>query len=433
MKRSIFTICSANYLATAKVLMDSLQEHEPNSHRVLVLVEREWDNDRLHALERMLNCEVLPMSRLTLPDATRMAFQYDVTELNTAVKPFVFQELFARGDGAVIYLDPDIKLYQPLGELWKVLGEHEAVVTPHITEPLPDDGLAPTTENMIRCGQYNFGFLGLAKGEHVSRFLDWWAERLTDHCIFHPHHFYFVDQFYGALVSSFIPTLRVWHHHGYNFAYWNALQRHLERGANADWMTSDGKLVFFHFSGFVHDDPAALSRHQNRVRAEAGSAMETIAQEYAAEIACNRPHTEAYADEYSYSRYHDGTLIDIGHRRAYRDLPNAEKATLGDPFDPATPQRLNAYVDPIQALQAEHQRISQENHRINEDKQRLLEALAQANSQLSRISTLEDELHRCGSKLHEAQRYIEEVQISASFRLGRMLTAPLRLLRSGKR
>src|SRR5690606_28949739 len=160
-------------------------EHEPDSHRVLVLVERDWESDRLQALEQMLNCEVLPISRLALPDVTRMAFQYDVTEFNTAVKPFVFQELFARDNDAVIYLDPDIILYQPLSALWTVLESHEAVVTPHITQPLPDDGLAPSTENMIRCGQYNFGFLGLAKGENSARFLDWWADRLTDHCIFH--------------------------------------------------------------------------------------------------------------------------------------------------------------------------------------------------------------------------------------------------------
>ncbi|NYT58695.1 hypothetical protein H0A65_07125 [Alcaligenaceae bacterium] len=432
MKRSIFTICSANYLATAKVLMDSLLAHEPDSHRVLVLVEREWESGRLQALGQMLNCEVLHMNQLTLPDATRMAFQYDVTELNTAVKPFVFQDLFGRGNDTVIYLDPDIKVYQPLSELWAVLDEHEAVVTPHITEPLPDDGLAPTTENMIRCGQYNFGFLGLAKGEYAGRFLEWWSERLTDHCIFHPHHFYFVDQFYGALVSSFIPTLRVWHHHGYNFAYWNALQRHLERDTDANWITSDGKLVFFHFSGFVYDDPAALSRHQNRMRAEAGSAIETIALEYAVEIANNRLETDAYADEYSFSRFQDGTLIDIAHRRAYRDLPNAEKTRLGDPFAPATPQALNVYVDPIQALQSEHHRISQESHRVNEDNQRLQEALAHANSQLSRISALEDELHHCGNSLNEAQRHIEAIRTSNSFRLGRALSAPLRLLR-GKR
>src|SRR5690606_20169570 len=123
-----------------------------------------------------LHCDVLPVEALPLPDLPRMAFQYDVTEFNTAVKPFVFQHLFAQGSEQVIYLDPDIKVYQPLQALWQQLESHDAVVTPHITEPLPDDGMAPSTENMARCGQYNFGFLGLAHREPALGFLKWWAE-----------------------------------------------------------------------------------------------------------------------------------------------------------------------------------------------------------------------------------------------------------------
>src|SRR5690606_16354849 len=117
-------------------------------------------------------------------------------------------------------------------DLLQALRQHDAVVTPHIDEPLPDDGLAPSTENMEHCGQYDFGFAGLANQEKPRRFVDWWADRLVDHCIFQLLPFYIDDQCYGAMVSSFIPGTRVWHHQGYNYAYWNAVQRSLERQAD---------------------------------------------------------------------------------------------------------------------------------------------------------------------------------------------------------
>lgn len=434
MTRTVFTICSANYLATAKVLMDSLHRHEAASRRVLVLVERGWPSERLADLGALLNCEVLPVDALTLPDLNRMAFQYDLTEFNTAVKPYVFRHLFSQGDEAVIYLDPDIKLYQPLDALWAQFDQHDAVVTPHITEPLPDDGLAPGTENMLRCGQYNFGFVGLAKRERPARFLDWWAERLTDHCIFHPNHFYFVDQFYGALVSSLIPATRVWHHQGYNYAYWNAPQRQLERHDDGTWVTPDGELVFFHFSGFVHDDPAALSRHQNRVRAEPGSALETIAVEYGNEVATNRDAVRDHALEYSFGHYHDGSPIETPERWAYRDLSDSEKRDIGDPFDPATREWLATYkaIDTANGsasgllweLWAHRKRAQADAQRLQEQ---LSECTAQLQAAQSQLRTTHEQLLAEQGKFLEAERYIEMVHGSASFRAGRALVAPFRL------
>lgn len=458
MRRTVFTICSANYLATAKVLMDSLHRHEADSRRILVLVEREWPQERLRALGALLNCDVLPVDALGLPALNRMAFQYDLTEFNTAVKPFVFQHLFRQGDDAVIYLDPDIRLYRPLTDLWAQFDQYDALVTPHITEPLPDDGLAPSTENMLRCGQYNFGFLGLARRERPGRFLEWWADRLTDHCIFHPQHFYFVDQFYGALASSVIPATRVWHHQGYNFAYWNAVQRTLERDAEGNWTTPDGPLVFFHFSGFVHDDPAVLSRHQNRVRAEPGSSLETIAIEYAAEVAANREAVKDHALEYSFGRYYDGQPIQTAERWAYRDLANAEKEQFGDPFDPATRERLNAYqvIDDASgssaallwqlwtnrknaqtaaaeagaAIASLNAQIEQLNSELQSAQAAQQQAKAAADALAAQLAQEQARLNEERNKFLEAERYIQMVHASASFRAGRALVGPFKL---GKR
>lgn len=439
MTHTVFTICSANYLPTAKVLLDSLRRYEPDRARVLVLVERDTPDDTRQALGALLGCEVLGLAQLPLPDLARMAFQYDITEFNTAVKPFVFQYLFDRGDEAVIYLDPDICLYQPLAALWQVLATDDAVVTPHITAPLPDDGLAPSTENMLRCGQYNFGFVGLARRPPARRFVDWWAERLTDHCIFHPRHFYFVDQFYGALVSSVVPATRVWHHPGYNFAYWNAPQRTLARAADGGW-TADGEpLVFFHFSGFTADDPAALSRHQNRLRALPGSALEAIARDYGAAIEANRAPLADYLHPYSFGQYHDGQAIDPLERLAYRDLSADEKARLGDPFDPALRTHLALYQEVDGAngsavgltweVWGQQRRIQDLQAQLQARSSELAARTTELEARTAELATRSTELATEQQKYRESEHYVQLVHASASYRLGRGLLAPARLAR----
>ena len=56
---------------------------------------------------------------LGLPQFDRFTFQYTILELNTAIKPWVFAALFARGYERVIYFDPDIKLYGPSSRSWR--------------------------------------------------------------------------------------------------------------------------------------------------------------------------------------------------------------------------------------------------------------------------------------------------------------------------
>lgn len=450
MTRTIFTICSANYLPTAKVLLDSLHRYEAGARRILVLVERDWSKDKLDALSSLLACKILTLTQLGLPDLERMAFQYDITEFNTAVKPFVFQKLFADGANKVVYLDPDICVYHPFDAIWAALDNHLAVVTPHITAPLPDDGLVPTNENMARCGQFNFGFVGMACQESTKQFVDWWAQRLKDHCIFHPNHYYFVDQFYGALISSFVPQTLVWRHDGYNFAYWNASQRRLWKDADETLQTGDGPLVFFHFSGFTPNEPAILSKHQNRYRSAPGSSVEALAMDYENAISANRIVLEQFCEPYSFACYRDGTPIDALHRRVFRDLTDLEKDGFSDLFDRSTRGRLEQYtaIDDV-GLSAsgilwqfwQHQVASQDTVRHA----KMLESDLRAHikileKNLDKEESLRKEVEAYARHLEkdmdEKETALATIQHSLGFRLGNNLLKPARRLqhyaRNGK-
>ena len=56
----------------------------------------------------------VPLEELPLPNPRQFCFRYTLLELNTAVKPWMFEHLFERGYDRVIYLDPDIVVYSPL-------------------------------------------------------------------------------------------------------------------------------------------------------------------------------------------------------------------------------------------------------------------------------------------------------------------------------
>jgi hypothetical protein len=107
---TVLTLCSANYLAQAESLGDSVSEHNPDYHFVIGLVDRlpkEVDAQYWHPYE--LN----PVEELAIPCFEEMERKYNLVELNTAVKPFYMEYLYRRDSAVsgVIYLDPDIQVF----------------------------------------------------------------------------------------------------------------------------------------------------------------------------------------------------------------------------------------------------------------------------------------------------------------------------------
>src|SRR5450759_3539742 len=117
MKRAFFTICSNNYVALAKVLLESARQHHPEADLFLCLVDEKLEQPGLYPE----NCKLLLANEIGIPDFNSFAFQYDIMELNTAVKPFVFLKLFRDGFDQIIYFDPDIEIFRPLESVFAAL------------------------------------------------------------------------------------------------------------------------------------------------------------------------------------------------------------------------------------------------------------------------------------------------------------------------
>ena len=333
------TIIARNYLAHARVLAESFFAHHPDGSFTVLVIDDPEHVPRTGEQFAVLTPYDLGLDRA---EVHRMAFIYDVKEFATALKPWLLRRLLGDHE-AVAYFDPDIQVFSPLDDISALAGERGIVLTPHVTEPLPRDGLLPDDEMLLRAGIYNLGFV--AVGRKSAPFLDWWAERLTRDCIVAVDQGIFVDQRW----IDFVPTLfehEVLRDPACNVAYWNVAQRGLT--FDGERYEVHGKpLRFYHFSGFSPDSMHLLSAHMGsvpRILLDEHGDVRRLCDEYARRL---RAHGYARDEEtYRFDTLPGGLAIDAAARREVREAiivaERAGAATAPDPFDPAS---VHSFLD----------------------------------------------------------------------------------------
>lgn len=163
-KHAAITICSINYISKALVLFKSYLELNPDDDFFLVIVDKKSEiNITLPSLN-IIWVEDMPIDQLL-----QHAFEYDVIEFNTNVKPTALKFLLETYD-SVIYLDPDIKIYSSLSSVFESLSTASVVVTPHANTPIID-GKKPDDLELLKFGAFNLGFVGVSRCEEGLAFL----------------------------------------------------------------------------------------------------------------------------------------------------------------------------------------------------------------------------------------------------------------------
>jgi glycosyltransferase involved in cell wall biosynthesis len=323
------TIIARNYLPAARVLTKSFQEHHrdcPFTTLVVDDIDREVD-------EAAEPFDVLRLADLGIEhdEALRMAAIYDVTELCTALKPWLLETLLDRGTETVVYLDPDIKIYDPLDEVVRAASGHGIVLTPHVTHPMPRDGLNKSETEVLLSGIYNLGFIAVTR--LADDFLSFWQTRLKRECIVDPTNMRFVDQRWVDFAPGLYPVY-ILRDTSYNVAYWNLDQRDLAF-RDGRYLVDGNPLHFFHFSGYSPDAPYLLSKHQGlrpRILLSDRPDVARICDEYREDLVANGYAADARS-EYGFKRLANGLELDVPMRRLYRSaLLAAER--LGEPLPP---------------------------------------------------------------------------------------------------
>jgi len=333
------TIISPNYLAYARTLASSyVAQHPEQQFFVLIVAALEADATAHFAGDGFTP---VMLNEVGLADVRGLGMKYDILELNTNVKPTFLKYLIDSYKlEQVIYLDPDIFVYQPLTPVFRALDDGAtAVLTPHLTAPIEDDK-RPSEQDMLYNGTYNLGFVAVGRGEESRRLLDWWERRCLTQGYYEGRTGLFVDQKWMNLAPGMFADVAILRDAGCNMAYWNLQERRLIADGDSYSVARVGTgseeapvpLRFFHFSGIDVKDAAVLSKNSDRFTLAERPDLERMFSDYKAVVLAKQDE-QAGALAYGFDRFSDGTVVTQLARRIYAQHHDAGRWAGEDPFD----------------------------------------------------------------------------------------------------
>lgn len=307
-----YTSVNSNYLPKARVLAKSVKEFCKDSKFSLVLcdeIPKEID------IKNEPFDEILKVDELGIPveNLNLWIYMHTVVELCTAVKGQALVKFLEDGSEKVVYLDPDIAVFNDLHELEALLDEHDVVLTPHQT--IPESQYLDIINNEIcslKHGTYNFGFYAVKSSEKGLKFARWWRDRLVEFCYDDIPNGIFTDQKWGDLVPAMFDGIHITKDPGYNVSTWNLTNRKIIK-ENGIYLVNGVPLKFYHFSGF---DSGAQEVMLN-LYAKGNPILFELREWYIARL--NEEEQEKYGVLPSiYNFYENGKKIDKDERNVIR-------------------------------------------------------------------------------------------------------------------
>lgn len=229
-------ICSKEYINYYRALYKSLKKFSSNSKQILYAigdVPKEFD-EIVDITEWFNNCNP----------------KYNTLERICSLRARVVLDAFDKGNKEVIFCGAKIKYFKEPVYFEHMLKQYDAVVTPHILEPLPDDGKFPSNSSVSFTGHISTDLVGFKDTPEIRKFLIWQDEIMKNHCKTTSQTY--LDQSWLNFLPFFVNRVHILRDPRYNCAYWNTAQRKLE------------DTVCFQFSGLDLNNPSKISTHQNR-------------------------------------------------------------------------------------------------------------------------------------------------------------------------
>jgi len=257
----IFTICSANYLASAKTLQQSVLMHNPGNKFIYIIADK--INNRI-PLEFFEGVEFIEAENLEIPYFTEILNNYNLTEFNTAIKPFAIEYLHKKYNAEkFIFFDPDIIVFKNVDFIWDHLNTYDFIVTPHLLEPIVNEEFYHHQVAALNTGIFNFGFVAFNYSNNTEKIISWWKH----HMINHGHSNSIIGEFYDQKIMNLLPIytdkLLILKNPGCNVAGWNVHERTITK-TNNGYLVNNTELIFYHYSGFIFDNSSNfISKHNN--------------------------------------------------------------------------------------------------------------------------------------------------------------------------
>ena len=325
----VFTSAAVNYLPKVRILCHSIRRYHPEAiiHLALADERPHWLRTEDEPFDSILGIE-----RLGIPDYRNWTFTHSIVELSTAIKPFALKHLLQLPDCAtVLYFDPDMVLFSRVDDILATLETSNLALTPHQTKPEQTlDAIVDNEVASLKHGIFNLGFIGVRNTAEGRRFADWWAERTYHLCWADVENGLFTDQKWVNFAPVFFDGVAIIKSSRHNVATWNLTTRRMT-GTFATGFEVDGEpLGFYHFTGF----DSGAHRIMAIKNASASPAVQELITWYEGEIAvADRDPISEWP--WAFGRFSDGTPIEFGHRRVYRDHRDLQRA-FPDPYEAGT-------------------------------------------------------------------------------------------------
>lgn len=321
-----FTSATYSYLGRARVLAKTVREHHPDWVFCLCLCDvppQAFDP----AMDREMFDEVVSVTELGIPDLPAWMFRHNIVELSTAVKGKMLCRLLEKPDAdSVVYIDPDIAIFNPLMHVMDLLKNHPVVLTPHQTEPeTHPQGIVDNEIGSLKRGIYNLGFMAIANVPEGRRIAEWWRDRLLAYCRDDAENGLFTDQKWCDLIPALFENPAILRNSGYNVASWNLSHRPIRIDGHGQIFAADAPLRFFHFTKVDTAGEVMLERYGSE-----SIALFELLRWYREAIRKQQP-AEVPARYWYYGTYEDGTPIRRPERLIYRDRKDLQLA-FPDPY-----------------------------------------------------------------------------------------------------
>ncbi len=245
-----FTSVTTCYIPKARVLAKTLKEHNPNAVMHLVISDdlpenfnvKNEDFDFVWQAEDFIKTE----------NNKKWFYVHTVVELCTAVKGAAALYILQKTKtDKLVYLDPDIAVFNNLDRLSEMLDENSVLITPHQTQPaLSYQGIIEEEICSLKHGVYNFGFFAVKNDINGLKFLNWWNDRLMQFCYDDIPNGLFTDQKWGDLLPALFDFVKIVRDPTYNVATWNLATRKITGNSKDGWKVNGKPLAFYHFTGF---------------------------------------------------------------------------------------------------------------------------------------------------------------------------------------
>jgi hypothetical protein len=334
-----FTSASFAYLDRARTLAETIKKYHPDWTLWLCLSDRE-PPDFDFGISNETFDHLVRIEELRIPNLDQWVFGHDVVELCTAVKGAMLCHLLECGADKVVYIDPDIALFNSLEKIPELLDQHTIVLTPHVTTPEKTrTGIIDNEIGSLMHGTYNLGFIAIRGCAEGGRFAHWWRDRLFEFCYDDIPAGLFTDQRWCDLIPSFFEGTYILRDPGYNVACWNLANRPIEITWDGAITAGGAPLRFFHFTKVNSVGEAQLERYCAG-RYEVFELLRWYRERLVANAARNLPNRW-----WAFAQYEDGESIARSDRLLYRS-----QAYLRDRF----PRPFTSGADTFQAWRAEH-------------------------------------------------------------------------------